>query len=483
MVGILALTALLAGAAVYEVIHVSAMLAPGVWVHLRTGQWIFQNHALPRTGLFSQYSNSPWYDANWLFDLLLGLTYRIFGLRAIPLLLVLLKVALAAATFLLARAGRADFWTAVVLSAAAQYVISGLQPLPCAFSILFFAVELILLLRSRETGSAQSLNWLPLLFFVWASVDVRFLFGLVLLLLYLIALGIEELIKSAGKSWISDRIRHVELKRAGIATLASLAATFATPNTIHLLPRSYSTLYSHASLEYFAEMSAMSFRHAQEFVLMLLVMAGFLSLGRLRSLDLFGLLTLVAGTAIAFRVQRDGWLAVLSAIAVIPAGLLEREPLLKMSKRQGAWAAALTALTLVCAVLFLPGNRVLMEKVGEAYPVKACDYIRNNNLPQPLFNAYSWGSFLTWYLPQYPVAVDSRIELYGDHSFQSYFDVVSGKERLETDSRVSPAGTLLLERQSAMARALTNLPLLAEQYERVYSDDMASVFVGRAGDH
>ena len=80
-----------------------------------------------------------------------------------------------------------------------------------------------------------------------------------------------------------------------------------------------------------------------------------------------------------------------------------------------------------------------MDKIDQVYPVKACDYIRNNGLPQPLFNAYSWGSFLTWYLPQYPVAVDSRVELYGNRLLESYFSVVSGKERLETEGIVSRA--------------------------------------------
>ena len=475
-VRILALTVLFGAAAVYEAIHVSAILASGVWVHLQTGLWILQNHAFPQTGLFSQYSNLAWYDASWSFDLLLALMYRAFGLRAIPFLLMLLKVALAVATFLLVRAGRAGFWTAVLLSAAAQYVISGLQPLPYAFSIVFFAVELILLVRSRETGS-MDLYRLPLLFLLWANVDIQFVLGLVLLLVYLIALGIEELVRSTGKSWISDRVRRVDLKRAGIMALLSLLVTFATPYTIHLLPNSFGVLYSHALLQYFTEMSAMTFRHPQEFVLMLLVMTGFLSLGRPRSLDLFSLLVLVASTAVAFRVQRDGWLAVLPAIAIIPGGLLRRESLIKTRRWQGMCAGALTAISVICAALLLPRHQVLMDKINQAYPVKACDYIRNNSLPQPLFNDYSWGSFLTWYLPQYPVAVDSRVELYGDQLLGSYFDVVSGKKLIESEPMVARAGTLLLGRQSAMARALTNLPALTAQYRLVYSDDIASVFV------
>jgi hypothetical protein len=42
---------------------------------------------------------------------------------------------------------------------------------------------------------------------------------------------------------------------------------------------------------------------------------------------------------------------------------------------------------------------------------------------------------------------------------------------------VARAGTLLLERNSAMAKALRNLPALRSQYRLVYSDEMANIFV------
>ena len=82
-----------------------------------------------------------------------------------------------------------------------------------------------------------------------------------------------------------------------------------------------------------------------------------------------------------------------------------------------------------------------------------------------------------WRAPYDPVVVDSRVELYGDDVLTKYFDVVGGKERLDSDSMVARAGTLLLERNSAMAKALRNLPALSSQYRLVYSDEMANIFV------
>ena len=477
LVRVLPLTVLFSAAAVYEAVHLSAVLAPGVWIHLRTGLWILQNHSIPRSGLFSQFPKLPWNDANWGFQVLLGQAYRIFGLRALPILLMAFKVALAVTTFLLARAGRASFWGAILLSALAQWLISGVQPMPSVFSILFFAVELRLLVRSRQSGSARELFWLPPLFLLWANLDIEFVFGLLLLGLFLLALLVERSLQTLGVTWISDRIQPPDLLQTGGITLLSLLATLANPFTFHPLAEAFSTLYSNAWFEYFAEMKAMAFRQPRDFLLMLLVMTTFLSLARRRSVDAFGLLTLLAGTLIAFRVQREGWLVVLPAIVWIFDGF-NRKPEPQPNRR---WALlppiALAALAVIIAAAFLPNSTVLMDKVGQDFPVKACDSIEKNHLPPPLYNPYIWGGFLAWYLPDYPVVVDSRVELYGDDFLTKYFEVIGGKRRLEEDPNFMRSSTLLLEKQSAIAKALTNLPVLSAQYRLVYSDDQASVFV------
>ncbi len=485
LVRLLVLTALFSAAAVYEGVRLFALTTPEVWVHLRTGLWILQNHSIPHAGLFSQYSNLPWNDASWAFDVLLGVTYRLFGLRAIPILLMVLKAALAVVTFLLARTQRAGFWSAVLLSAVAQYVISNLQPLPYVFSILVFAIELYLLLDSRKTGEVKKLFWLPVLFVFWANLHLQFVAGLLLLGLFVVSVLVETALRDQGATWLSARILPLDLKQVGIVSLLSLLATFVNPYTVHLLPAAFKVLYSPVSFEHFTEMSSMSFKHPQEFVLMLLVMMAFLALGRLRSLALFETIALLGGTLVAFRIERDAWMVVLPSMGVL-SSVFQFLPTKSESPRsvrfvwERSWAAALTVAVVGITVVSLPRSPILMNKVSVYFPVKACDYIQANQLPQPLFNAYSWGSFLTWYMPQYPVVVDSRIELYGNDILSSYFDVVGGKELLESDPMVARAGTLLLERESAMAKALTNLPGLSAQYRLVYSDDIASVFVARA---
>ena len=451
-----------------------------VWIHLRTGVWILQNHAVPSNGIFSQYTDLSWKDSSWGFDLLLGVAYRLVGLRAILMAAILLKAALAIAAFRLARAGKSGFWESVVLSAAAQYVIDGLQTLSGLCSVVFLAIELTILIRSRQGGDARSLFWLPVLFVLWANLHAQFVVGLVVLFLFAILEFAARRLRSCGVSWISSRIVLSDPVHAGWAVLLSFAATLANPYAYRLFPVAVKTAYSSAQFKYFSEMFALSFRKPQDYVLMLLIMMAFLSLGRLRSLELFELGLLLVGTVVAFRIQRDNWLAVLPAIALLSSGI---SWLPEQTESRGSrstiwlWAAGLSVAVIVAGIISLPGDEELIRRAGKTMPVKACDYIRAHHLHGPIFNAFSFGSFLPWYLPEYPAAIDTRVELYGNKRVDDYFEAISGNRRIEDAPVLAQAGTLLLEKESGLGLALTTFPVLEARYQQVYSDDVARVFV------
>jgi hypothetical protein len=172
-------------------------------------------------------------------------------------------------------------------------------------------------------------------------------------------------------------------------------------------------------------------------------------------------------------------MAVLPALAGLSDGFGFREA--GWEEFRPSWEkpfiAMLVTASLAIATFRLPQQDVLMVRVSQSFPVKACDFIRSNHLPRPMFNEYSWGSFLTWYLPEYPVAIDSRTELYGDDITENYFKVIAGGVRIDTDPSLAAAQTLLLQRQSGVAKALTTIPALSSQYRLGYSDDVAAVFV------
>ena len=114
-----------------------------------------------------------------------------------------------------------------------------------------------------------------------------------------------------------------------------------------------------------------------------------------------------------------------------------------------------------------------MAKVGESFPVRASDFIRQNRPPQPLFNSYFWGGFLTWYLPEYPVVIDGRVDLYGDAVNIPYFQLTMARIPLESHPDFARAQTILLEANSPIAQALATLP----NFRVVYRDEQAVVLV------
>jgi hypothetical protein len=478
-----ALVCLLTFAAVCQIWKAPGISADAgdLWWHLRVGVWILQNHAVPGNGLFSQYTSRPWVACSWMFDALAAGVYSLLGLRAIPVLRAGFQVALAAVTFLLAGGRRGNFWAAVLLSGVAQYVIGDLPPLPAVLSMLFFGVELFLLLRRRACGGVRLLIWAPLLFLAWANVDAQFLDGLLLLGLFVAASAAEFLWPLSSAVSFPTPARRL----AGVLAAAGLAAaaTLLTPYGWRLFPSAFQLVYGKVRLENFPDMTAMAFRQPRHFALVLLVVAAFFALGRRRSRDGFKFGFLAVFALLAFGIQREAWCVALAAVAVIAeaagSGRAGSETHAAWSDRK--WARPLlpaaVLLVLLGALVRVPNAAALMDQAGRVFPVHACDFIRANRLPAPLFNDYSWGGFVLWYLPEYPPAIDGRLNLYGDEINERYFRVTSGTQRLEEDTDFLRARTILLQRHAPMTKALATLPVLQAQFRLVYQDDLAAVFV------
>lgn len=469
-------------AALYQATHLRALADPDIWWHLRTGTWMIQNHAIPHDGLFSQSASLPWVDSNWGFDLLVATAFRAFGLRGLPVLLMVLQVAIAAALFLLARGTQKNLWRAAILAAVAQYSISGLTPRPALLSILFFALELTLLLHSRRSGQIRPVLWLPLLFIVWVNLDRQFAYGLLALALFYVATVVEYLGRRFRSPWFENHRPNLPLGVSTAVFGACVLATLASPYTYHLHELIWQGATSTAADRYLSELHSMRFRQFQDYLTMLLAMTSFLVLGRRRSRDLFQISLLVVCSVISFRLQRDTWLVALVAVGIIGNAFPIDEHAKAQEPIRPAWrwekllTTALVLVALAAGALRLPTRyEVLMAKVGESFPVRASDYIRQNRLPQPLFNTYLGGGFLTWYLPEYPVVIDGRVDLYRDANNIPYFKLTEAEIPLESHPGFAQAQTFLLEAKSPIAEALATLP----GFRVAYRDDLACVLVRR----
>jgi hypothetical protein len=76
---------------------------------------------------------------------------------------------------------------------------------------------------------------------------------------------------------------------------------------------------------------------------------------------------------------------------------------------------------------------------------------------------------LIWYLPNYPVAVDGRTDLYGDEIEMMMYKSVSGD--YASDPYLKEARLVLLRRETPLATMLTADP----RFRLVYADRLAVV--------
>lgn len=474
----LALAATLTGAAAYQAHRLVALTDQDIWWHLRTGLWILQNRAIPRTSLFSQAPHA-WIDASWGFDLLVAIAYRGFGLAGIPVFLMLLQVATALALFLLARAACRSFWPAVILAAIAQCCIVPVQPRSGMCSLVFLAIELVLFLEARQTGNARVLYWLPPLFVLWVNFDRQFAYGLMVLALFCLAAVAEELGRRSGSAWLDVAAHALRLGALGVVAVVTLLATLLSPYLWHLYGLVWQSATSSAADRYFRELHSMRFRQPQDYLLMLLAMTAFFALGRRHSRDPFLFSLLIISSLISFCLMRDSWLVVVVSVGVVGSALYKRGTVKDLSMHSGEsrlaklGTAGMLILVAAAVAALLPGRDALISTISETLPVRASDYIQENHLPGPLFNTYPWGGFLTWYLPGYPVNIDGRRDLYGDHYNVEYFRLMNAELPLESDFSFAKAQTFLLEANSPMAQALSTLP----NFKVAYRDHVAIVLV------
>ena len=468
---------LLVTAGIVECRQLAALHDLEIWGHLAIGGWILEHKSLPESGVFSRAASMPWRDFGWGFDSLVTAMYRILGLRALPALLIFFRMALAAMTFQLAGGWR-NFWAAAVLSSISQYILFSAIPLAGFVSVLLFAVVLFLMLEWRELGRPRWRFALPGIFLVWANLDLGFVDGIVLYAVFFTALVIEVWDGSGKRCWLEHSAARIPWRAAARVGAACFVAGCVTPNGVHAYGAFFADEFSAINAN-LSSYYAMSFRQPQDYLLMLLAMGAFLSLGMKHSRDVFLIALLSGCAAMAFFAQRENWMLALASVtvlgnAILPSGKIrEEEYLTGWDWPRHALAGTAAVLALFVFAILVPAKRdVLLAKVAEKLPVHAADFLHQHPQPAPLFNPYLWGGFLTWYLPEYPVALDARRGLYPDREELDYFQAMNAGIPYKSFAPMNQARTFLMDKAGVMGGAFRR----AAGFQVLYEDNLAIVY-------
>ena len=111
-------------------------------------------------------------------------------------------------------------------------------------------------------------------------------------------------------------------------------------------------------------------------------------------------------------------------------------------------------------------------------PVAATEFLLRERPPSPLFHAMPFGSYLVWAAqPDYPVFVDSRIELYPIGVWLDYLHISAAG--CEWKERLARYGVRTLMLSSQEQPALVAAVRASPRWQQIYEDAVAVIFVAR----
>jgi hypothetical protein len=445
---------------------------PDIWWHLRTGEWIIQNHAIPRVDVFSYTGmGRPWVAYSWLFEVVLYLFTMRWDLIGIVIYKTVMCLAVTAALFHLLRGITGSFWSAFGLTLAGVATMARiLSPRPGMLTILFFVVILDILIRAQRTGKTAALWILPLLFAVWANWHVQFVYGLFVLALFCAEAWANRMFKlRADESAIAPA-------RLSIILLVSAAATFLNPFGIGV----YRVLWDFSRQPELAklvqETRAMDFKHWINQLVVVLASCALVALFRARPFrPLFAILLLWAAVS-AFRVERDVWVLVTISCIVIAAAIAkpqEQEVAPLPREYQYATGLAIAVLMFIGVQVIAPNSKQLLARLARVLPMGSVAYIHEHHPAGPIFNDFNWGGFLIYAVPDMPVSIDGRTNIHGAREIQRSWDTWELKPGWDTDPNLVNANIIL----GAPYRELTQRLMHDPQYRVVFNDGVSVLII------
>lgn len=462
------------------------------WWHLRTGQFIAENREVPKSDPFSYTrEGEAWVypSAAWLTELRLYLLYDRLGPGALNLWVAAVVTGAFALIYFALSGGAFLRAFVLILAASASGVYWAARPYMASF---FFAALFLWVLEDFRWKRKERLYLLPIAMLFWVNSHPGFAIGFLLWGIYML----DGLLAVFGDTWETGkglvrekfvsaaRLRLGPLPHAGLFML--LAASL-NPSGPRILSYPFETLSIGILRNFIEEWQSPNFHNAEVLPFLLLLMLCFAALGASKKRIGLSDYLLVAGFgAMALMAGRNISLFALTAPIVLTR---HAEPILqelsakfainlstatKPSRLQAGFNWILLA-TLFAAVLF-KASIIFPAKANQAayanqIPVAAVEYLQRENPPGKLFNSYNWGGYLIWALPEYPVFVDGRTDLYSDELLTEWLQIVGAEPGWQTQLSQREVNLILLEPHWPLVQILES-----EGWQQIYADGMAVIY-------
>ncbi|MSO19463.1 MAG: hypothetical protein EXQ56_03230 [Acidobacteria bacterium] len=447
--------------------------------HVRNGEAIIRNSAVPTTDAFSYtHAGREWFAWEWLADIILGGAHLAAGPAGVALLsaLIIALIGWGAWRLALSLGGNLFLATAALLPLLGTTTIHWLAR-PHLFSWMIGLSFIAIAERHRRgLAPARSLYLLPLLSCLWANLHGSFLLGTALLLIY--AVG----------EWLRGEVGRVAGRRFALASLASLLASFINPYGWRVHEHIFAYLQNTYLMDRISEFRSFSFHSPGAIYVEL-----FLLLAAVGTVVLFregaygpGLLSLALLHMSLYSARHLPTYAILMAPIFVAAisrhleTLPRLERALSYSRRvwaldqqvSGAVASGLAVLVMVL-LLQAPARAGLVGFDPQKFPVRAAEFLARQGTNNRVFARDSWGGYLIYRFDgQMKVFIDGRSDFYGEDWLETCAQVIEVQPGWDRLLDAFAVDTVLLPPGHALASALRLHP----DWRPVYADSVAAVF-------
>lgn len=434
------------------------------WWYLRIGRDTLTSGALPQVDTLSYTrAGSPVVYFSWGAAVLFWLIYKLGGLTLTVLMRGLLVVLAYSIVWLTARRlGAGRIGAALVLLLAILASSNNWSIRPQLFAYPLFALALYLLYR-WQNGDKKAVWWLPLISLLWVNLHGSFVM--------LVLLTGAALVFGRGDK------RLLVLAAVGV-----LLATFLNPRGFGSWTYVFNSLTVTSSRQFSAEWRppVNSGWQMNLFFLWLLVfplLAG-LSPRKLDRLEWtwflgFGFLALFGERYVIW------FVFILTMLSSLMLAEWEKKVLGDQKSGSPALNLTLSLVFILLPLALLPGVRdawwLNAPAASENTPIAATGWLAAHpDYPDSLWSEIGFSSYIEFALPERPVWIDTRFEVFPVAQWQLYKDITNATYNWESLLDASGANLLMVStmNQPVLLDALAGSPGWCE----LYRDDIAVIY-------
>ena len=439
------------------------------WWYLRLGAEIVNTRAVPVIESFSYtQAGQPMIYHSWLSAVFFWALNALGGIN-LTILVAALFIASAYALVwrMMVRNGLEARWASLLLILVEVASNQNWAMRPQLFAYPIFVLSLYLL-WDWEQGRDKYLWALPLLTLIW--VNLHGSFALVFLL--------------AGAAFVFGK---GDRKKMGLILALMFIAMLINPRGVGVSDYILNSLTNTSNQDYSVEwlppvnegFQANLF-FASYLILMLLASIS------PRKLSLLAWSWLLGFGWLALSGSRyDIWYLFIFAVmsAALLAPMLKKKKPKKEQKENPAFNILVIVMLVLLSFLFFPSVRTAWmpaapAALSEDTPVEAAAWIRAHpELRDPIWANLTFESYLVYALPERPVWIDTRFEVYPENHWDNYLAVSTARWNWEEILLENDIQTLLLslDVQKDLITALNTSP----NWERIYTDQISTIYLRR----